>query len=213
MEFLVISNLLLWLAVVVMAIVIFALVRQIGVLYERIAPAGALMVNRRLQVGGEAPRMSVTTLGGKVLTIGGASENGRSTLLFFLSPDCPICKTLLPALKSAVNSEAGWIDAILASDGKQQDHEAFVRKHGLQPLPYVVSEDLGMNYGIAKLPYGVVIDEEGKVASMGIVNSREHLESLFEAKERNVASVQEHIARQSALKEQTQQGALYTEVR
>ena len=58
-----------------------------------------------------------------------------------------------------------------------------------------MSEVLGMSYGISKLPYGVLIDENGRVAAMGIVNSREHLDSLFEAKELEVASIQEYMGR------------------
>ena len=38
------------------------------------------------------------------------------------------------------------------------------------------------------------IDAEGVIRAKGIVNTREHLESLFEAKERGVASVQEYMA-------------------
>ena len=41
------SNLLLWVLVIVLAAVVLALVRQIGVLHERLAPAGALMQWRR----------------------------------------------------------------------------------------------------------------------------------------------------------------------
>ena len=41
---LVVSVIALWIAVVVLAIVVVALTRQIGVLYERVAPAGALMI-------------------------------------------------------------------------------------------------------------------------------------------------------------------------
>ena len=52
-----------------------------------------------------------------------------------------------------------------------------------------------MSYGISKLPYGVLIDENGRVAAMGIVNSREHLDSQFEAKELEVASIQEYMGR------------------
>jgi hypothetical protein len=48
---------------------------------------------------------------------------------------------------------------------------------------------------VSKLPYGVLIDEQGRIASLGIVNSREHLDSLFEAKERKVASIQEFVGR------------------
>jgi hypothetical protein len=41
----------------------------------------------------------------------------------------------------------------------------------------------------------VLLDEEGRVASLGLINSREHLESLFEAKEHGVASIQDYLAR------------------
>jgi len=51
MNALIVSNLLLWLVVIAMGVVIVALLRQIGVLYERVAPAGALMLNKTLRVG------------------------------------------------------------------------------------------------------------------------------------------------------------------
>jgi methylamine dehydrogenase accessory protein MauD len=50
-----------------------------------------------------------------------------------------------------------------------------------------------MTYGVAKLPYAVLIDEHGVVAAQGLVNTREHLESLFEAQRHGVASIQEYL--------------------
>jgi len=47
------------------------------------------------------------------------------------------------------------------------------------------------------LTFAVLIDQQGNIASMGLVNSREHLESLFEAKERGVASLQDYLAKQA----------------
>jgi methylamine dehydrogenase accessory protein MauD len=192
-EALLISNFLLWIAVIVMGAIIFALVRQIGVLYERVAPAGALLVNSRLQPGAAAPELDVFDLGNRRLHIGGQSESGRSTLMFFVAPSCPVCKTLLPVIRSAGRAERDWLDVVLCSDGKEADHRAFVEKQDLGEFPYVNSELLGVTFGVAKLPYAVLIDEQGKIASMGIVNSREHLESLFEARERGVASIQEYL--------------------
>lgn len=193
MDLLVISNIALWLGFLVMVVVNLALARQIGVLYERIAPAGALMLNRNLKVGAEAPRLSVADLDGKVLEIGTPSRENQSVLLFFVSPDCPVCSSLMPVLKSCARAEAGWMDVILASDGEDQDHRGYIRARGLEEFPYVVSELLGKTYGVSKLPYAVLINEQGRIASLGIINSREHLESLFEAKERTVASIQEYM--------------------
>ena len=122
-------------------------------------------------------------------------RQGRSQLLFFASPDCPMCKSLLPIVRSAARAEAGWLDIVVAGDGGKPGYLGMVRDHGLESLPVVLSEALGRAFGVPKLPYAVLLDEEGRVASLGLVNSREHLESLFEAKERGVASIQDYLAR------------------
>jgi methylamine dehydrogenase accessory protein MauD len=198
MDWLVVSNIALWIGFLAMVLVNLALARQIGVLYERVAPAGALMMNRLLAVGADAPRLTVPTVDGGLEEIGkGAGD--KSQLLFFLSPDCPVCNELTPALKSAARAEAGWLRVVLASDGPEQDHAGYIERKGLQGFPYVVSEILGKSYGVSKLPYAVLIDEQGKIASMGIINSREHLDSLFEAKERKVASIQDYMGRRDTV--------------
>jgi methylamine dehydrogenase accessory protein MauD len=193
MSLLLLSNIVLWFIVIIMTVVIYALARQVGVLFERVAPAGALAMNQNLKVGQNAPQLELVTINSKMLSIGGIPKDNKSQLLFFASPDCPVCKTLMPALISVAQQEADWVNLIVASDGKNQDHARYVQQAGLQGYPYLVSELLGKTYGVAKLPYAVVIDENGKVASMGIVNSREHLDSLFEAKERKVASIQDYL--------------------
>ena len=69
----------------------------------------------------------------------------------------------------------------------------YVRDKGLAKFPYVVSEHLGRSYGVAKLPYAVLIDEAGKLVSTGLVNTREHLESLFVAKETGIKNIQQYL--------------------
>ena len=48
---LVISNILLWLALIALGFVVMALTRQIGLLHERLAPVGALAQQRGPEVG------------------------------------------------------------------------------------------------------------------------------------------------------------------
>ncbi|MEQ8692539.1 MAG: hypothetical protein RIC89_17115 [Pseudomonadales bacterium] len=201
MEILVASVVILWVLVVVLAIMVFALARQVGVLYERVAPAGALMINQQLKAGDPAPQVAMQTLTGKAVTTG--AHAGRGQLLFFLSPDCPICKSLLPVLKTLQRAEAD-IDIVLVSDGgTQAEHEAFVVQEKLQQFDYAVSEIVGRSYGVGKLPYGVLIAADDTVASLGIVNSREHLESLFEAERLGVASIQDYLQPDTAAESQT----------
>ena len=194
-EALLVSHLLLWIVVLIMAVVIFALVRQIGVLYERVAPAGALMLNQVLQPGQQVKPLTLTDIAGAPVVVGGKPADGKSLLVFFVSPTCPVCKTLLPVVKSAAAREAAWLRVILASDGDHHDHRSYIAAHGLAGFTYISSEILGRSYGVSKLPYAALLDEQGKVVTMGIINSREHLESLFESKERGVASIQEYIRR------------------
>jgi methylamine dehydrogenase accessory protein MauD len=164
---LVVSNVVLWIVVLMLAGVVTALVRQIGVLYERVAPAGALMTARGPAVGEAAPVLRVEDLGGGARDVGGPGREGRSTLLFFLSPTCPVCNALLPALRSVARAEAAWLDVVFASDGPRE------------------------------LPYAVLLDGAGVVRAKGLVNTREHLESLFEAHERDVASLQDFVIREA----------------
>ena len=193
---LVVSQILSWIVIIALGMLCMALTRQVGVLHERIAPAGALAMNQKVDVGDKIPDVPVTTLDGQSFLFGKNNE-GKSDLIFFLSPDCPVCKTLLPAVKSFEQSEQNWLSVTYASDGKTANHTSLASEHGLNPSSYVISEQLGRAFGVSKLPYAVLISEEGKIASLGLVNSREHLESLVEAKERGVASIQEYLARKT----------------
>jgi methylamine dehydrogenase accessory protein MauD len=191
------SQILLWIAVIVLAVLVAALARQVGILHERIAPAGALTLHQQVKVGESPTPLELRTVGGGSLTIGG-TRDGRSQLVFFAAPDCPVCKSLLPIVRSAARVEADWLDIVLAGDGDEPAYRRMVQDHDLGSVPLVLSEALGRSYGVSKLPYAILIDEAGRLASLGLINSREHLESLFEAKERGVASIQEFLARKSS---------------
>jgi methylamine dehydrogenase accessory protein MauD len=191
---LLVSNITLWVLLAGLALTVVALARQIGVLHERIAPAGALLVSGGPKVGEAAPVVDVTDVNGVDISIGAVRGDAKSTLLFFLSPNCPVCKTLLPVLKSSQKSERDWLLVVLASDGDTAAQYAFIAEYDLGNFTYVLSSNLGLTYRVGKLPFAVLLDHDGIIRAKGLVNSREHLESLFEAKERGVSSVQEYIS-------------------
>lgn len=192
-----ISNAVLWLVVVALSLVVFALMRQIGVLHERVFPAGALMNPRGPQPGEPTPVEHLLAFDNSAIRLG---DGVRSTLLLFVSPTCPVCKTLLPIVGSVAKSENAVhpLQVILASDGETADdrrqHQLFIDKHKLDPTRYVISHLLGLAFVVEKLPFAALIDKAGVIRAKGLVNSREHLESLFEAHDRGVASLQEYLA-------------------
>jgi methylamine dehydrogenase accessory protein MauD len=189
-----ISVIVLWIVVLSLLAVVFALTRQLGVLHERIAPVGALMLNRGLAVGEPAPAVDVVDLDGTNIRLGAARADGKSTLLLFVSPTCPVCKSLLPIVKSSGKHERDWLDIVLASDGNPDEHRDYVRANAIGNVPYVLSAPLGMTYQVSRLPFAALVDEAGILRARGLVNSREHLESLFEAKRLGVASLQDYFS-------------------
>ena len=191
MTSLMISNVLLWVLMLGVIVALWALARQVGILYERVAPMGALITDAGPKLGDAAPKFEVPALNGARIQIGG--ERPKSQLVFFLSPTCPICKKLLPVLKSSASAERDWLDVVLASDGEATQHLAFYGEARLNEFPYVLSPDLGMTYRVSRLPYAVLMDERGIIRAKGMINTREHLESLFNAKELGVGSVQEYL--------------------
>jgi methylamine dehydrogenase accessory protein MauD len=188
-----VSNVVLWLVVIVLSIALLAVIRQLGVLHERIAPVGALMLSKGLTVGDAAPFVETQDLEGRRVVAGAVRDDGRAMLIMFVSPTCPVCKTLLPALKSSLAAERDWLDIVLASDGELSSQREFVLAHRLGSFSYVVSAPLGISYQVSRLPFAVLIDAQGVLRARGIVNSREHLESLFEAKRLGFASIQDYF--------------------
>jgi methylamine dehydrogenase accessory protein MauD len=183
-----------WIVMIGLSVLVLAVIRQIGVLHQRVAPAGALTISQVVKPGERAPELRLTTLDGEAMVLGGKESEGRSTLIAFVAPDCPVCAALIPAIKTTGKQEAAWLRVIFASDGDVASHAAFRSRKGLGEFPYVVSMELGLTYQIGKLPYAVLLDESGVLIAQGLVNNREHLESLFEARRLGVASIQDYLA-------------------
>jgi methylamine dehydrogenase accessory protein MauD len=109
----------------------------------------------------------------------------------FVSPSCPVCKKLLPIAKSFSSREN--LEVILVGDGDPEEQRRMIQKEGLQAVPYLFGPELGMAFQVGKLPYAVLIDREGVIRAKGLVNSREHLESLAVAEETGYGSIQAYL--------------------
>jgi methylamine dehydrogenase accessory protein MauD len=193
MDPLVVSQILSWIVILALSLTVLALVRQVGVLHERVAPLRALTTRTAVGVGDRAPELDVTDLAGRHIHLGGQRSDGRSQLLLFVSPVCPMCKKLLQTVRSFAQAERHEVAIVLVGDGDRASHEALVAEHRLEKLPLVLSPIVGISLGIGNLPHAVLIGADGTVRSSGIVNSREHLESLLVAEETGYASMQDYL--------------------
>ena len=147
----------LWILVAVLAVVVVALARQIGVLQLRLAPIGALEVDDEGPPLGEVPEARAARTPEGSSTVVGGPGSGR--LVAFVSDTCPICEQVAPSLPAAA------------------------RASGLE-LQVVSDPDLEVAYRVPGVPFVVVLDELGHVRSKGTVNSLEQVEGLVDTARR-----------------------------
>jgi methylamine dehydrogenase accessory protein MauD len=188
---LIVSQILSWAVILGLGLALLALARQVGVLHVRLAPAGALLSGKGPVVGEPAPVLDALTMEGKPLAIGKNLTKGRMQLLLFVSPHCPLCKDLIPVAKNFAKAER--LDIVFVGDDDPAEQQAMIARLEMKGLPFVNSSIVGRTFHVDRLPHAVLIGETGTLLSKGLVNSREHLESLITAHEMGVVSVQDYL--------------------
>ncbi len=189
-----ITLVLLWVVVICLSVAVLALARQVGVLHERVAPAGALISGSGPGVGEQSPRLEVHALAGNAIIVGGTLATGKALLMLFVSQTCPICKKLIPIALDFAKSER--LDVLFVGDADLAEQKKLIGQFGIAENRFVNGPEIGMTYRIDKLPYAVLLDDLGVIAAKGLVNSREHFESLIIAKETGFASIQSYLKAQ-----------------
>ena len=189
---LIVSQIISWAVILGLGIALLALARQVGVLHVRVAPAGALLTGKGPVVGEAAPVLDALTMEGAPVAIGKALARGSMQLLLFVSPHCPLCKDLIPIARNFAKREK--LDIVFVGDDTVEEQRAMIARLEMQGLPFINGPTLGRTFHVDRLPHAVLIGDDGTVLSKGLVNSREHLESLVTAHEMGVVSVQDFLS-------------------
>lgn len=142
-----------WLLVLVLAVVVVALARQVGILHLRLGPRGALEIDAEGPPLGEAPPAmpALDDRGDRVL-VGGP---GPARLVLFSSPSCTICTDVAPGIGAAAAAT------------------------GLTPM-ILHDPELERVYEVPGTPFLLVMDELGVVRAKGTVNNLEQVEGLVD---------------------------------
>jgi methylamine dehydrogenase accessory protein MauD len=165
----------LWVLVLVLAVMVVALARQIGTLHLRLGPRGALEMDDEGPPLGEAPPPAeATAIDGRVVTVGGP---GRSQLLLFVSPGCMVCDRVLPSVP--VVARTGGFEAVVITDVDAHETTATFGSKA-SSVPMIPSPQLTQAYAIPGTPYLVILDDKGLVRAKGTVNNLEQMEGLVE---------------------------------
>jgi methylamine dehydrogenase accessory protein MauD len=85
------------------------------------------------------------------------------------------------------------LDIVFVGDGPAAELREMAARFRLENLPFVNSPAVGLAYQVGKLPYAVLLKPDGVIVAKGLVNSREHLESLVVAHEIGAPSIQSYL--------------------
>lgn len=155
MSFQTTALLLTWAALVLLALVVAGLVRQVHQLTQ-----GPRTRDPGLRPGSPAPGLDVLT-----------AEPGRPTLVLFLSEDCPACHDVFHEALGLTGGPA--IMAIFAEEAIGADPPANMRVLTGQA-------DLFTAYEVPATPYAVIVGADGRVRETEPVGSVRGLHALVE---------------------------------
>lgn len=132
-----------------------------------------------LAVGAVAPAFELRDLDGKAVTL--AEFRGKTVVLEWINPNCPVSRGYadrkVMVETAAAHPDAVWL-AINSTNRTHRDylgaadHKAYDAKQGIgYPVLYDTSGEVGRAYGAKTTPHMFVIDENGKVAYNGAIDS------------------------------------------
>jgi thiol-disulfide isomerase/thioredoxin len=124
-----------------------------------------------IEVGAQAPAVTVQSLDGKQVDLG--SYIGKTPMLIeFWATWCPNCKELMPALLDAERKYGKKVKFVALAVAINQSPERVRRWLAANPLPHVTFYDLdGKAAGAFDAPatsYVVVLDKTGRVVYTGL---------------------------------------------
>lgn len=173
MAWLIASNIGLLAAVLALGAVLLSLARQIGVLHERTAPAGAALQRMRAARPLDPNALTLTDLNGVRATLRDFA-GGRALALLFVGPDCPVCKELLPKFEPALE-HLHLLPCYAGAAGSPNAQAGYAATHGLDPDRYFPGNDLAIALQVMHTPTLVVIESDGKVILRETLRGHAHL--------------------------------------
>ena len=127
-----------------------------------------------------APDFSLIDLQGKKFTL--SSQLGKPVVLFFGTTWCPSCRAEIPSVKAMYETYAkqGLVIVYIDIEEPAEKVERFVNRYSL-PYPVLLDNDgrVASNYNIVGVPTLFLIDKEGNVITAGHRISQLPINKLF----------------------------------
>jgi methylamine dehydrogenase accessory protein MauD len=164
----------LWVVVLFLGFLLLGTLRSLGLLSWRLEQLEATTPKRLgrdgLKPGKKAPDFTLPSANGKEISLHDFA--GRKVLLVFTQSGCSPCRTIVPELNRLGQNE----QVLVVNNGgleatREWSTEAAARFPVLAQTQFSVSK----KYEVFATPFAFLIDENGVIASKGIINNRQHI--------------------------------------
>jgi methylamine dehydrogenase accessory protein MauD len=170
------SYVLLWLLVLVLAFLLLGALRALGVLQWRLEQLEATTPSRLgrsgLKVGKKAPDFTLPAAGGGAVSLD--SFAGRKLLLVFTQGGCGPCHDIMPELNKL--HEQGEPPVLVVFNGDAAAARQWAQDTKARcPIAVQQQWKLSRHYEVFATPFAFLVNEQGVIASKGIINNKQHI--------------------------------------
>jgi methylamine dehydrogenase accessory protein MauD len=184
MEILVlISSIILWLAVLLVGFLLLGALRAVDQLRWRLEQLEATTPSRMgrsgLRVGKKAPDFTLPGATGGDLSL--QSYAGRKLFLVFTQAGCGPCQQIVPELNRLHDN--GKVEVLAINKGEIEATRKWVAEAHIHfPVAMQPAFTVSKRYEVFATPFAFLIDEQGVIASRGIVNSKQQIGFVLDAR-------------------------------
>lgn len=164
-----------WVLLLLITAVVIGMARYLGSIQERIETTAPTVT--KYDKGDVLEDFELPDLSGRGVALANVIGQGRKAMLFYLSPDCVSCKTVVMQLEEVATRSSGlppeWSIAVIFL-GEESDVAQLLGEHQVILASSVqILVDAGglvrKLYAIRHVPISVAVDEDGRVMDQSIM--------------------------------------------
>jgi methylamine dehydrogenase accessory protein MauD len=180
---LVISSILLWLALLGVALLLLGTLKAMTFLRWRLEQLQATTPVRKgrsgLKVGTKAPAFTLAGVGGSDVSL--ADYSGRKVFLVFVQTGCGPCHAVAPELNRLHAN--GKYQVLVVSNGEPEAVAKWAAEVQAE-FPVLVQDrwSVSKRYEVLATPFAFLIGENGVIASSGFVSNKQYMAFVLEGR-------------------------------
>ncbi|WP_059171995.1 TlpA disulfide reductase family protein [Bacillus sp. FJAT-27445] len=188
-QYLLYSNILLWVVQIVVLLSIFLIYRQFGQVYLGTADG---ISRDGIPIGDYLPRFEgLSYFNNELYTEKRLKDLNKPTLMAFVSPNCGSCKDLIPEWNKAYEKYKNQFNFVIMGVGDDEKFEVFLKNRPLKGhLILDVRDKFLRDFRVRVTPFAFAINSKQVVTGKGLCNDMKHIEELISSVEVNKKTIE-----------------------